>query len=135
LQSSLVCSRKNYKDGRQVTSNSQHVLLFSKGGIIRDFAKWWTRSKMTSLKVMNNITNPSYFISTFVKKKKIIAIISTLQMAQATSSPKSKVEIVLDVSHFNTPCMAIMFFVHSLHFPRVTDKTNNEGGVQTKHHH
>ncbi len=70
----------------------------TKGGAIRDFAKWWIRSKMTSLKVVN-ITNPSYFISTFVTK--IIAIISTLQMAQAISSPKSKVEIVLDVSRRN----------------------------------
>jgi len=70
----------------------------TEGGAIRDFAKWWIGSKMTSLKVMN-ITNPSYFISTFVTK--IIAIISTLQIAQATSSPKSKVEIVLDVSRLN----------------------------------
>jgi hypothetical protein len=47
------------------------------GGVVIDFAKWWTRSKITSLKVMNNITNPS-FISTFVKKKEIAIIIPTL---------------------------------------------------------
>jgi len=97
----------------------------TEGGAIRDFAKWWIGSKMTSLKVMN-ITNPSYFISTFVTK--IIAIISTLQIAQATSSPKSKVEIVLDVSRLNlTPWMTIMFSVHSLHFLKVIDGTNDRG--------
>jgi hypothetical protein len=50
------------------------------GGVITNFAKWWIRSKTTSLKVVN-ITNPSCFISTFVKKKEIAAIIPTLQMA------------------------------------------------------
>jgi hypothetical protein len=46
-----------------------------------DFAKWWTKNKTTSLKAMNHITNPSYFVSTFVKKKELITIISALQMA------------------------------------------------------
>jgi hypothetical protein len=90
---------------------------------------------MTSLKVVNNVTNPSYFVYTFVKKKEIIAIILALQMAQAMSSPKSKVEIILDVSHDLTPRMAIIFLVHSLHLPKVIVGTNNGGGVQIKHHH
>jgi hypothetical protein len=49
-------------------------------------------------------------------------------MAQTTHSPKSKVEIILGVSHLNlAPQMAIMFLVHSLHLPRVTIKTHNVG--------
>jgi len=47
--------------------------------VITFFAKWWTKSKTTSLKVVNNDVNPSCFISTFVKKKKITTIILTLQ--------------------------------------------------------
>jgi hypothetical protein len=43
----------------------------AKGDTIIDFAKWWIESKTTSLKVVNNIANPSYFNSTFVKKKKL----------------------------------------------------------------
>jgi hypothetical protein len=77
---------------------------------------------------MNNVTNPSYFMCTFVKKKKIIAIILALQMAQATSFPKNKVEIILDVSRLNlTPRMAIIFPIHSLHLPKVIVGTNNGG--------
>ncbi len=34
---------------------------------LRHFTKWWTRSKTTSLKIMNNVTNPSCFNSTFVQ--------------------------------------------------------------------
>jgi hypothetical protein len=71
-------------------------------------------SKTTSLKVMNNVTNPSCFVSTFVEKKEITTFILALQMAQVTCSPKSKVEIILDVSRFNlAPPMAIMFPIHS----------------------
>jgi hypothetical protein len=51
-------------------------------GTITIFAKWWTKSKTTSLKVVNNDANPSRFISTFVKKKKITTIILTLQKAK-----------------------------------------------------
>jgi len=88
----------------------------------------WTWSKMISFKVVNNIAIPSYFASTFVKQKEIAYIISTLQMARAPSSLKSKVEIVLDVSCFNlAPCMAIMFHAHSLHLPKVTTRINNGG--------
>jgi hypothetical protein len=47
---------------------------------------------------MNNIAIPSYFISTFVKKKKIANIILTLQMAQTWNFLKSKAKIVLDVA-------------------------------------
>jgi hypothetical protein len=65
-------------------------------GVITHFAKWWIMSKTTSLKVMNNVTSPSCFISRFVKKKEIATIISALQMAQVASSLKSKVEIILD---------------------------------------
>ncbi len=80
---------------------------------------------------MNNITIPSNFIFTFIRKKEITNIISTLQMAQTLSSLKSKVEIVIDVSCFNgTLCMAIMFHVHSLHLPKVTARTNNKGGLK-----
>jgi hypothetical protein len=54
-------------------------------------------------------------------EKQIIAIISALQMAQVVNSSKSKVEIILDVSHLNLAlCMAIMFLVHALHLSRVT---------------
>jgi hypothetical protein len=68
---------------------------------------------------MNNITNPSYFISTFVKKKEITSIILALQMVQATRSLESKVEIVFNVSHLNlAPHIAIMFHVHSCIYPK-----------------
>ncbi len=49
-------------------------------------------------------------------------------MAQAVNSSKTKVEIILDVSHLNlAPCMAIMFLIHALHLPKVTIGTNNKG--------
>jgi len=61
---------------------------------------------------MNNVTNPSYFVSTFVNKKEIATIIPTLQMSQATSSMKSKVEIVFYVSHLNlAPRIAIILSI------------------------
>ncbi len=116
----------------QMNSCSSHILLLVhdvihasytriniEKGAITHFSKRWTRSKMSSLKVMNNVTNPSYFISTLVKKKEITTIISTLQMAQITHFLKSKVEIVLNVSHFNiAPRMAIMFHAHSCIYPK-----------------
>jgi hypothetical protein len=69
-----------------------------------------------------------FFVFTFVKKKKIATIISTLQMAQTPSCLKNKVEIVFDVSCVNlAPHLAIMFLVHSLHLTKMTVKTNNEG--------
>jgi hypothetical protein len=62
---------------------------------------------------MNHITNPSCFISTIIKKKEFTTIIPTLQVAQPVCLSKSKVEIVLDVSHLNlAPHMAIMFLLH-----------------------
>jgi hypothetical protein len=83
---------------------------------------------MISFKVVNNIAIPSYFVSTFIKKKEFAYIILALQMAQALCSLKSKVEIILDVSCFNlAPRMAITFHVHPLHLPRVTAMTNNGG--------
>jgi hypothetical protein len=58
------------------------------------------------MKLMNNVATPNYFISTFVKNKKIAKIILALEMAQTTNSLKIDVE----VSRFNfLPCMAIMF--------------------------
>jgi hypothetical protein len=49
-------------------------------------------------------------------------------MAQATRSPKSNVEIIFYVSHFNfAPCMAIMFLVHYLHLPGMIVRTENKG--------
>jgi hypothetical protein len=61
---------------------------------------------------VNNVTNPNYFVSTFVNKKEIATIIPTLQMSQATSSMKSKVEIVFDVGHLNlAPRIAIILSV------------------------
>jgi hypothetical protein len=49
-------------------------------------------------------------------------------MAQATNLPKSKVEIIIDISHFNlTTQMATMFPIHSLHLPKVIIDTNNRG--------
>jgi hypothetical protein len=70
-------------------------------------------------------------------RKKLQTIIPTLQMSQATSSTKSKIEILFDVSHLNlAPCIAIMFPFYSLHLPRVTIETNKGwggGGVKTKH--
>jgi hypothetical protein len=77
---------------------------------------------------MTNVATPSHFVSTFVKKNKIIDIILALQMAQAHNSSKSKVEIILNISHLNlVPRMAIMFHVHSLHVLKVTIYTNNKG--------
>jgi len=82
---------------------------------------------------MNNITIPSCFISTFVKKKEIAALISALQMTQTPSSLKNKVEIVLDVSHFNfAPHMAIMLPIHSLHLAKLIVKIDNGGGSSNK---
>ncbi len=102
--------------------------IHTKGGVVIDFAKRWTWSKMISFKVVNNIAIPSYFVSTFIKKKEIVGIISTLQMAQAPNFLKSKVEIILNVSFFNLASrMAIMFHVHSLHLLIMTARTNNGG--------
>jgi hypothetical protein len=50
-----------------------------------NFAKWWTMSKTTSLKVVDNVANPNCFISTFIKKKKIASIIPALQMAPSSA--------------------------------------------------
>jgi hypothetical protein len=69
---------------------------------------------------MNNIAIPSCFDFTFVMKKEITNIISALQMAQAPSSLKCKIEIIFYVNCLNlTPHMAIMFLDYSLHLPRV----------------
>jgi hypothetical protein len=77
---------------------------------------------------VNHITNLSYFVSTFVKKKELTTIILALQMAQTVHPPKSKVEIIFDVNHLNlAPRIAIMFPVHSLHLPKMTIRTNNMG--------
>jgi hypothetical protein len=79
---------------------------------------------MISLKLVNNVATPNYFIFTFVKKNKIAKIILALQMAKATSSLKIEVE----VSCFNfVPCMAIMFLVHFLHLTTVTVESNKRG--------
>jgi hypothetical protein len=52
-------------------------------------------------------------------------------MAQATSSLKIQIEIILNVSRFDLiPHMAIMFRVHSLHLTKVTIGID-KGGVQT----
>lgn len=76
---------------------------------------------------MTNVATPSHFVSTFVKKKKIIDIILALQMAQTHNFSKSKVEIILNISPLNlVPRMAIMFHVHSLHVLKVTIYTNNK---------
>jgi hypothetical protein len=49
-------------------------------------------------------------------------------MAQVVRPQKSKVEIIFYVNHLNlAPHMAIMFFVHSLHLPIMTIRTNNMG--------
>jgi hypothetical protein len=49
-------------------------------------------------------------------------------MAQVAYFLKSKVEIILDVSHFNlAPHMATMFPIHSLHLPKVIVESNNRG--------
>jgi hypothetical protein len=69
---------------------------------------------------VNIVTIPSCFLSTFVKKNKIANIISALQMAQAPSSLKCKIELIFYVSCLNlTPRMAIMFLVYCLHLPKV----------------
>jgi hypothetical protein len=78
-----------------------------------------------------NVTTPNYYVFTFVKKKKTIAIILTLQMAQTTSSLKIQIEIIFNVNRFDlVPRMAIMFHVHSLHLTKVTIGID-KGGVQT----
>jgi hypothetical protein len=55
--------------------------------------------------------------------------ILALQMAQALNSLKSIIEIGLDVSCLNlAPCMAIIiFFIHSLHLPKMIVNIDNEG--------
>ncbi len=110
--------------------------LHTWGGRITSFIKKQTKCKMISLKLVN-IPTPNCFIFTFVKKNKIIGIISTLQIAQGACFWKIQVEIVLDVNHLNlVPCMAIMFPIHSLHLTKMTIETNKGGGrVQIKHHH
>jgi hypothetical protein len=81
---------------------------------------------MISFQVVNNIAIPTCFIFTSIKKKEIVALISTLQMIQTPSPLKSKVEIVLDVSHFDfVPHMAIMLPIHSLHLAKLIIKIDN----------
>jgi hypothetical protein len=98
----------------QATRRFSHkrVLLqiLQKGGL---------RAKQFPFKT-SDVTTPSYFIFTSIKKKKIVAIILALQMAQTLSPLKSKVEIILDVSCINlVPHVAIMLPVHSLHLVRL----------------
>jgi hypothetical protein len=84
----------------------------------------WVQGKMEM-----NMKNPKH-LNLHNSKINFMQIfdISTLQMAQALSSPKSMVEIGLDVSHFNlTPCMAIIIFlIHSLHLPKMIVDTNKK---------
>jgi hypothetical protein len=102
--------------------------LHIEGGNITGSMKKQIKCRTISLKLINNVIIPNYFISTFVNKKEIIGIISTLQMAQATSFSKVQVEIVLNVSHFNlVPHMVIIFPIHSLHLTKVTVGTNKRG--------
>jgi len=102
--------------------------LHIEGGSIIGSTKKQIKYRTISLKFINNVVIPNYFISTFVNKKKIIGIILALQMTQSTSSLKVQVEIVLDVSHFNLlPHMVIMFPIHSLHLTKVTVGTNKKG--------
>jgi hypothetical protein len=77
---------------------------------------------------VNHVTNPSCFVSTFVKKKEVTTIIPTLQMAQVVRLLKSRLKSFFMLIIFNlAPHMAIMFLVHSLHLPKVTVETNNRG--------
>lgn len=102
--------------------------LHIEGGNIIGFTKKQIKCRTISLKFINNVVIPNYFISTFVNKKEIIGIILALQMAQSTSSLKVQVEIVLDVSRFNPlPHMVIMFPIHSLHLIKVTVGSNKRG--------
>ncbi len=52
----------------------------TKGGDIIGSTKRWSRCKMISLKLMNNVATTNCFDFTFVKKKEIAGFISTLQM-------------------------------------------------------
>jgi hypothetical protein len=122
---SPACARCN------TCANYTHI--DTKGCTIIDFVKRHIGSKTISSKVVNGVTTPSYFISTFFKKKKMITFILALQMTQTPSSSKSKVEISFDVSHLNlAPHMAIMFLVHSLHLAKLIVKINNRGEFKQK---
>jgi len=102
--------------------------LHIEGGDIIGSTKKQIKCRTISLKLINNVVIPNYFISTFVNKKEIIGIISTLQMAQSTTSSKVQAEIILDVSHFNlVQHMVIMFPIYSLHLTKVTIVTNKRG--------
>ncbi len=104
------------------------IQLHIEGGSIIGSMKKQIKCRTISLKFINNVVIPNYFISTFVNKKEFIGIILALQMAQSTSSSKVQIEIVLDVSHFNlVPHMVIMFPIHSLHLTKVTVGTNKRG--------
>ncbi len=114
-----------------IHANCTHIHI--EGDVITNFTKKWTRNKTISFKVMNKIATPSCFVFTFVKKKEITSIISTLQMAQASSCLKSKFEIVFDVSCVDLAShLAIMFLVHSLHPPKMTVETKNGGEFKKK---
>jgi hypothetical protein len=56
-----------------------------------------------------------------------------LQMTQTPCFLKSKVEIILDVSHLNlTPCMVIMLLIHSLHLVRLIVEILTTNGSSNK---
>jgi hypothetical protein len=98
-----------------------------KGALLQILQKGGLRAKKIPFKIISNVIAPGCFIFTSIKKKKIVAIILALQMAQTLSPLKSKVEIVLDVSCINlAPRMAIMLHVHSLHLVRLIVEINKE---------
>jgi hypothetical protein len=58
--------------------NASWTQFHTKRGDIIGFAKRWTRCKTIPSKLMNNITNPSCLVFTFVKKKEVTCIILAL---------------------------------------------------------
>jgi hypothetical protein len=85
-----------------MNDNKWEIHKFTQKGVLLQILQkgGWLGSKTMSSKVILWTilpTTTSYFIFTFVKKKEIINIILTLQMAQAQSFSKSKLEIIFNV--------------------------------------
>jgi hypothetical protein len=69
---------------------------------------------------MNNVANPSNFIGVSIQHQIIVEVVSTFQMTQITCHVESKVEIILDIGHFDlAPRMTIILSIHSLHLTKM----------------
>jgi hypothetical protein len=59
-----------------------------------------------------------------------------MQMTQATNLPKAKPKIVFDIGcdHL-APSMAIVLFIHALHFAKAYDESEAPMAIRTRHSH